>query len=112
MFAVFLPGSRCGRLPGFCGEVHGSQVGMERQRVLDSYPLALCHPHLSEVKGIPMTGVKVTYHGNVVYCSRHRTFDLNLQVCLIALHLLTGELVDDIRAELVLGKDILAYKSS
>lgn len=38
-----------------------------------------------------MTGVRVTYGGNVLYCNIHRTQWLNLKAYLEALALVTGE---------------------
>ena len=56
------------------------------------------------------TGCKVTYHGNVLYCSLHRTFEANLRACLVALAYITNTPIEELRADPLLG--IARYRSS
>ena len=55
-------------------------------------------------------GCKLTFHGNVLYCSLHRSFDQNLRACLVALAYITGAPIEELRADPMLR--IERYRSS
>jgi hypothetical protein len=56
-------------------------------------------------------GARVKFQGNVLYCSEHRTFGENVEVCFQALSLITGCSVTEL-SQNTEGITVEAYRSS